>query len=225
VIDPAVASASEAQTDSLVGKWEGELQVEKQRGPKLYSHYGGVVEGIADSLDLRAAPAVRSAQSPVNPTATTKRRTDEDANRRGVVVRHLVLVALALATVTFVTAAICDGETDLSKVLVGRWQGEIGGWRAGTGDRTLIITALTQRDGQWTAHALYAITGHGFVNVDIEVDNSREWPWLRFATTAKPPSIVRLNLLNGTTLVGTFTRPAGGFTQWDYSIRFDKVAE
>ena len=66
---------------------------------------------------------------------------------------HLVLSALVLFT-----ASIGHAETDLNKALVGTWQGEIKTFRVEP-YRTLIVTAVTQKDGQWTAHGLYAITG------------------------------------------------------------------
>jgi hypothetical protein len=145
------------------------------------------------------------------------------AHMIGAIATRLLYSALALSTLALFTLSISDAETDLNKSLVGTWKGAIDGFRAGTGDRTLMITAVSQKDGQWTADGLYGITGKRLLTAQIEVDVSREWPSLRFTTAAQPPSIVRLNLLGGRDLVGTLTRHAGAFTQWQYSIKLEKV--
>jgi len=66
-------------------------------------------------------------------------------------------------------------QVDLAKSLVGKWEGEAT-WAGSAGsvvadaNRTLIIDAVTQKDGKWVATGRYGITGKGLGKVDIEVD-------------------------------------------------------
>src|SRR5262245_2355953 len=127
----------------------------------------------------------------------------------GAIAARLLYSAMALSALVLFTVSISGAEMDLDRSLVGTWKGAVGGFRCAAADRTLMITAVNHKNGQWTADGLYGITGKTLLPVEIEVDVSREWPSLRFATAAQPPSIVRLNLLSGRDLVGTLTRHAG----------------
>src|SRR5262245_64850168 len=93
----------------------------------------------------------------------------------GAIAARLLYSAMALSTLVLFTVSISRAEMDLDRSLVGTWKGTIGGFRGGGGDRTLMIRAVTQKDGKWTADGLYGITGKARLPVEIEVDVRRGW--------------------------------------------------
>jgi len=112
--------------------------------------------------------------------------------------RLLFTVVLAL-----LAATASDAQTDLSKALIGKWQGEAQELGRGDPNRTLVIESVAEKDGKWVAEGRYGITGKGLGKVQIDVDRSGQWPSIRFVTGAN--STVRLNLVDEKSMVGKMT--------------------
>ena len=129
--------------------------------------------------------------------------------------------ALLLA---LLVGAPAEADLDLAKALVGRWEGEVQVLGVGTREnpqRTLIIGAVTQQDGKWSATGRWGITGKGLARVLIEVDASGARPRLRFVTDVN--ATVRVELLDDRHLVGTFTRrEVGGTLGSDRALTLEK---
>jgi hypothetical protein len=109
-------------------------------------------------------------------------------------------------------AGAVAAQTDLTKPLVGRWEGEVD-YRGVPSDpsraphRTLIVRSVTQKEGKWVAEGRFGIIGKGLAPVEMEVDTEGSKPSLRFVNG---PITVRLQLLDDKHLAGTFTPPAVG---------------
>ena len=88
-------------------------------------------------------------------------------------------------------------------------------------NRTLIIRSVTERNGKWFAEGLYGITGKGLGKVTIDVDTSGRRPAVQFTTGAN--SIVRMELIDGTSLVGTLTLSGSREGGSDRGIKLDRV--
>jgi hypothetical protein len=124
----------------------------------------------------------------------------------------LVLLGLALSE--------SQAQADLSKVLVGRWDGEIDSpWEKRLGPyRTLIIKSVRQDGGTWTVNVLYGVTGKGTGPVSATMEVISGEVILKFLTQAN--SAVTLTLYKEKSLQGSF-RGAGGSR--DYPIKFTKI--
>jgi len=88
-------------------------------------------------------------------------------------------------------------------------------------ERTLVISAVTQQDGKWSATGRWGITGKGLGRILIEVDATGAHPWLRFVTDVN--ATVRVELIDDRHLVGTFTRhEVGGTLGSDRALKLEK---
>jgi hypothetical protein len=124
--------------------------------------------------------------------------------------------------VVLLWGAGASAQGDLSKALVGKWEGDLQfrGSRAETG-RTLVIKSVTERDGKWVADGLYGVTGKGMDKVAIDVDASGKRPAIQFTTDAN--SVVRLELLEAKSLVGTLTLAGSRKGGADRGLKLEKV--
>lgn len=113
-------------------------------------------------------------------------------------------------------------QADLGKALVGKWEGDLQfrSSRAETG-RTLVIKSVTERDGKWVGEGLYGVTGKGLDKVVIDVDASGKRPSIQFTTDAN--SVVRLELLDAKSLVGTLVLAGSRKGGADRGLKLEKV--
>ncbi len=125
-----------------------------------------------------------------------------------------VVLALLAATASY-------AETDLSKALMGKWQGEVEEWGSGDRNRTLVIESVAEKDGKWVAEGRYGITGKGMGKVQIDIDRSGQWPLIKFVTGAN--SKVRLNLMDEKSMVGKMTLAGTSQRGNDRQMRLLKV--
>ncbi len=99
------------------------------------------------------------------------------------------------------------GQVDLTKVLVGTWEGEVKarmqrGAAAGA-DLKLVITSVTQQDGKWIADGRLGGKDGRSAPVKVDVDPSGSKPSLRFKGAAGTD--YSLTLFNDKEMVGTAT--------------------
>lgn len=117
-----------------------------------------------------------------------------------------------------------QAQADLSKVLVGRWDGEIEfPFRTPEGpDRTLIIKSVRQEGGTWTADVLYGITGKGTGPVSATIEVVSGEVILKFLTQAN--SAVTLRLYKEKNLFGSFRlMGAGAGAPREYRMKLTKI--
>jgi hypothetical protein len=130
-----------------------------------------------------------------------------------------VLIALA------VLVASSGAQEDLTKALVGRWEGDVqivGVKGNPDQNRTLVIESVTQSDGQWTGKGKFGITGKGLGPVQIEIEPSGGRPSIRFVTGAN--ATVRLQLADEKHLVGTRSAPGAGVRgSQDRPVRLERI--
>jgi len=133
-------------------------------------------------------------------------------------------VASAALLVSLLIGWPAEAAVDLAKTLVGRWEGKVQTLGEGTREnpeRTLVISAVTQQEGKWSATGRWGITGKGLGRVLIEVDASGAHPWLRFVTDVN--ATIRVELIDDRHMVGTFTRhEVGGSLGSDRALKLEK---
>lgn len=130
--------------------------------------------------------------------------------------------AVMAATVLLgVFSAGVAAQTDPSAALVGKWEGELH-FRTSTADagRTLVIKSVTGQDGKWVADGLYGTTGKNLGKVAIDVDTGGRRPSLQFTTDAN--TVVKLELLDAKSLVGTLTLAGSRKGGADRTLRLEK---
>jgi hypothetical protein len=111
-------------------------------------------------------------------------------------------VLLGVAAILALGFAVSDGQDDLAKTLIGKWEGQVT-WRApGNKDRVLTITSV--KDGQATGR--FGIPGGASKAVDIAIERSGGDTILRFSSFNNAPT--QLTLRGGKTLDGTVTVPS-----------------
>ena len=108
-------------------------------------------------------------------------------------------VLLGVAAVLALGFAVSDGQDDLAKILVGKWEGQISWTIPGNKDRVLTINSVEEAraTGRWS------IPGGATKPVDIAIERSGGDPILRFAGFNNVPT--QLTLKGGKTLDGTTT--------------------
>ena len=79
-------------------------------------------------------------------------------------VTALVVGVLALLSVP------SESQPDLSKVLVGKWEGNAPRASGGDPRRTLVFESVRQEGGRWIAEAKFGIPGRPLVPVDVTLD-------------------------------------------------------
>jgi hypothetical protein len=136
--------------------------------------------------------------------------------------KRIARIAGSLVMLVLIIAPASRAQLDPSKVLLGKWEGEIGGLsRRSDPNRTLIIDSVAERDGKLVAEGRYGITGKGLGKVQINVDSSGSHPSIQFTTGANLP--VRLNLIDEKSLVGTITLPGALQGANDRTMRLEKT--
>jgi hypothetical protein len=132
----------------------------------------------------------------------------------------------ALAVLLALAFVPSQAQTDLSKVLIGKWEGELEkpkgpgahrpkAFRPSTEQpvdgRTLVIQEVREEGGKWVVtRAQYGITGKRLGRVDVTLDMMGNEVTLQFETGAG--SQAKLKLTGENALVGTLAIPRGGIT-------------
>jgi len=131
------------------------------------------------------------------------------------------VMATMAAVLLGVLAGAAAAQTDPGAALVGTWEGELT-FRTNTADsnRTLVIKSVTQQDGKWVGDGLYGTTGKNLAKVAIEVDVKGRRPSLQF--TSNEGSVVKLDLLDPKSLVGTLTLSGSRKGGADRPLRLEK---
>jgi len=115
---------------------------------------------------------------------------------------------LPLALVIWLlVAGPAAGQADLSKLLVGRWEGEIAQRFVRTENPgvALVIGSVKEEGGRWIAAARAGARTGGVGPINLEIDASGSRPWVRW--TSQSGIIYSLNLMDAQNLVGTATLP------------------
>ncbi|HEY7653869.1 MAG TPA: hypothetical protein VIG07_13695 [Methylomirabilota bacterium] len=115
--------------------------------------------------------------------------------------------ALLVVTGLLLGTGVAAAQTDLAKVLVGRWQGVLQFKKTNT-DLTLRITSVKQEDGKWIADGRF---GPNPVKIDIDTSGSK--PSLRW--TGATGIVYDLSLLDDRNLAGTATLTTGQAGQFE----------
>ena len=142
------------------------------------------------------------------------------AQLRRVLTRFLGFQILLMAGVTALLA-----QVDPTKVLVGRWEGQIE--MSGNSGRVLTINSVKPKgEGEWVARGRYAIAGAESEKTtggnEMSVFSKDNEIHIEFIVgTSKNP--VKLKLVGENKLEGTTNVVAGG-RGLDRRIRFEKVA-
>jgi hypothetical protein len=144
--------------------------------------------------------------------------------RRGI---RAARVALFVVAGLMLGIGVAVAQADLSKALVGTWQGEVQQLMKKGGDPvlTLIISSVKQEGGKWVADArLGGADAAKTRPVSIDIDTSGSKPSLRFKGAAGAE--YNLNLFGDKELVGTATlttAQAGRSTgSRDRSVKLEK---
>ena len=112
--------------------------------------------------------------------------------------------------------AVSDGQVDLAKVLVGKWEGQIAASVSGNKARVLTIKSVEDT----RATGLFGIPGGATKPVDIAIERSGNDTTLRFAGFSNAPT--QLTLKGDKTLDGTVSLPTTGGLR-DFRLQLDKV--
>ena len=121
------------------------------------------------------------------------------------------------------TLSLSQAQVDLSKILVGKWEGAIEGahtWRGGP-YRTLIIQSAREEGGALRVEAMYGITGLSVSPVNVTVEGAGGEVILRFLTGAN--SQVTLTLYKEKHLEGSFRLTGAGVGRRDYSMKLTRA--
>lgn len=123
---------------------------------------------------------------------------------RTVLVGIVVVATLAAGVIT------SKAQTDLPKVLVGKWEGEFSKVVKGQIDtqRTLVIGQVREQDGKWVVEgARYGVTGKKLDSVDVTLEVTGDQVRMEFDTPVG--GCVKLQLSKGNILTGTYVRTVG----------------
>jgi CHAT domain-containing protein len=141
----------------------------------------------------------------------------------GLRVTRMLQVGLVVLGLGLLIVARSDAQPDLSKRLIGKWQGELQFLGAGSNaSRTLVIESVSEKDGKWSAQGRFGVTGQGLGKVAIDVDVSGRRPVLQFVPGSYALG-VRLNLINEKSLVGRMTLKQVNQAVPDLSISLERV--
>lgn len=126
------------------------------------------------------------------------------------------LVLLGVAAILALGFAVSDGQDDLAKILVGKWEGQFSGATGGNMDRVLTITSVQEA----RATGRLAIPGGASTPVNIAIERSGSDTILRFSGFNNAPT--QLTLRRGKTLDGTVSLPTTGGLR-DFRLQLDKA--
>lgn len=137
------------------------------------------------------------------------------------------LVAAAGLALLFVSVTAGWAQVDLSKLLVGRWSGEVQ-TVTGTYDRTLVIKSVEDRNGEPVAAGEYggegAPTGGKLLPVRVMVETINGEVVLRFFTPERGTAVLTLSK-DGKHLMGPVSGAGyvGKSRRGDDSLRLRKI--
>lgn len=125
-------------------------------------------------------------------------------------------VLLGVAAILALGFAVSDGQDDLAKILVGKWEGQLSARTPGNRDRVLTITSVEEA----RATGRFGIPAGATKPVDIAIERSGSDTILRFTGFNNAP--IQLTLTRGKTLDGTVTLPTtSGLV--DVRLQLDKA--
>jgi len=125
-------------------------------------------------------------------------------------------VLLGVAAILTLGFAVSDGQDDLAKILVGKWEGYLSGSMPGNKDRVLTITSVQEA----SAKGRFGIPGGASTGVNIAIERSGSDTILSFTGFNNAPA--RLTLKGGKTLDGTYTLPTTSGNR-DVRLQLDKA--
>jgi hypothetical protein len=136
-------------------------------------------------------------------------------------VRLVGSATFAAAALWLALVGVGGAQGDLTKALVGKWEGDVQLSGAAETGRTLVIQSVTRQDGNWAGVGRFGITGKGLGAVTLEIDPSG--PTVRF-TIAGSGTAVDLTLTkDGKWLSGTSRFRAGSLVgDPNRAIRLEK---
>src|SRR5262245_44413631 len=133
-----------------------------------------------------------------------RQRTEGEKRMTGTAASLLALSVLILSATSF---AYSQGE--LTKALIGKWEGEIAppriGRAQGESGRTLIVTDVREKDGAGSADGRFGITGQTLGAAPISIANAGGKTQLTF--TSAGGAAVTLTLEDERTLSGSIKLP------------------
>lgn len=132
---------------------------------------------------------------------------------------HCIRALVTLAVVALAVAP-SGAQTDLSRVLIGKWEGQLE-LQGGTLPRILIITAAREQGGQWSVEAVFG-PGGKVAPVEVAVDQSGGNVVLKFRTTEGRNLELTLHK-DGKHLLGTIQMPAGARGGSYRAAKFEKA--
>jgi hypothetical protein len=131
------------------------------------------------------------------------------------------LAAFLVAGALLLESGPAAAQSDLAKVLLGSWQGELQGrfkkGAAATTEITLRIVSVKQEDGKWVGDGRV-----GRTPVKIDIDTSGSKPALRW--TGATGFIYEVSLFDENTLSGTatLTREVAAGYERERPVRLEK---
>jgi hypothetical protein len=139
-------------------------------------------------------------------------------------IRRAARVALFVMA-ALLGAGVAGAQTDVAKVLVGTWKGELQQRTTKGADPTIVlmIKSLKQEDGKWVASARVGPTEEKTGPVQLEVDTTGSKPAVRW--TGGAGAVYNLTLIDDKNLVGTATLTtgqAGGRGERDRPVKLEK---
>ncbi len=125
-------------------------------------------------------------------------------------------VLLGVAATLALGFAVSDGQDDLAKILVGKWEGQLSSREPGNKERVLTINSVEEA----RAKGRFGIPGGASKAVDIAIERSGSDTILRFTGFNNAPA--QLTLKGGKTLDGTYTLPTTSGLR-DVRLQLDKA--
>lgn len=133
--------------------------------------------------------------------------------------RMALVVICAVMAVGGMALESARGQSDLSKVLIGKWEGDVQLPGRGDPKRTLVIDSV-DASGK-SAQGRWGIAGKGLGRVSIAIEDDAGKVWLKFTTGTNIS--IRLQLVGDKNLVGTNRFAGTGEGVRDLPVRLEKA--
>jgi hypothetical protein len=138
---------------------------------------------------------------------------------------RIVRLALFVMTMSMLGTEFATAQVDLTKALVGKWEGEIEQRTVRTANPGLIlvITSVREEGGRWIADGRAGTRTGRPAPVKIDIDASGKQPSLRW--TEGTGNIYNVYLVDEKNLVGTATLTMGTLPKGprDRSVKLEKM--
>lgn len=185
-----LAARMNANHDITGGQGKDMLRITRKPGQKQRGVDGNICSSAARLT--RTPPVARRAPRPCAECFPAALR----ALRKDIPMKRIVIgVVLALLLCSPLPCPL-SAQPDLSKVLVGKWEGEMAQPRIGKAQidlaRTLVISEVNEKAGTGSAKGEYGISGQRLAPVAITIKPSDGGTQLEFQTPAGGPVTLRL---------------------------------